>query len=146
MTTDLALNAIKAWITYRTTVYTSLASIPIHLRDSEDEKEPPLIIIKETGAEEHPILRGVLTIGIEVALVTVPGAADEDATTEEASQALNSDLFNILADTQLAIGWCDQYPGLRVFDIRGISPTNEIENSNRVTRFSLTMTCCPRTS
>ncbi len=142
MTTDLALNALKAWIEYSHAAKPSLADIPIHLRDTEDEQPGLCIVLKETGAEEHPVLRGVLLMGLECLLVSVPGDDGEEATPAADHQELVADLYNVLADT-VAIDHLSSYPGFKCFDIRGTAPISEQENGLRITRFEMRVVGCP---
>ena len=147
MTTDKALEALKAWITYRTKAYTSLAGIPIILRDSEAEQpgdddaadegdfDATHIVLNDTGSEEHPVLRGVLTMQIEAMLVTATGDLGK---TDAEHRALNTDLWNILAD-KAAIAYCNNQPGFACFDIRGNEPTSETGEGMRTTTFALSM-------
>ncbi len=147
MTTDKALETLKAWIAYRTTAYPSLAGIPIILRDSEQEQpgdddvddeeafDATRIVLNETGSEEHAVLRGVLTISIEVMLVTATGDLGK---TDAKHRALNADLWNILAD-KAAITYCNNQPGFACWDIRGNEPTSETGDGVRTTTFALSM-------
>lgn len=143
MTADTALNAVKAWIEHNATG--DLADVPIVLRDTDTEKPGLQIVIAEDGdPEEHPVLRGVLTIQINVMLRSVPGEEDEESTTQADHQALNADLYDILADVA-AITYCDAYEGLKCFDIRGAAGSTSDEDGLRVTTFPLTMVACKRT-
>jgi hypothetical protein len=141
MTTDKLLSAIKAWIELKAGA--SLVGVSVYLGDTEQEKEPPMITLKETGNEEHPVLRGVMTIDLEAILETVPGAADQEADTQAMHEAKANELYEILADIQI-IQFCDAYPGLKVFDIRGFAPTNESDDQNRLTRFEMRAVACKR--
>jgi hypothetical protein len=150
MTSDLALKALKSWIEYRAALdLDELDGIPVYLRDNEAEKETPNITLRDTASEEHDVLRGVLTIQVEAVLETVPAETGQEGHTEEEHQAINSALFRAMSeegndDTPLAVAFCDGYTGLRVFDIRGTSPTTEVEDSNRVTRFEFQVVACLR--
>lgn len=141
MTTDKLLAAIKAWIELKAGA--SLDGVTVYLRDTEQEKEPPMITLKETGNEEHPVLRGVMTIDLEAILETVPGESDQEADTQATHESKASELYEILGDTGI-ITFCDAYPGLKVFDIRGFTPTNESEDQNRLTRFEMRAVACKR--
>jgi len=148
MTTDKALETLKAWITHRTTTYTALAGIPIILRDSNTEQpgdddeedtddfDATFIVLNDTGSEEHAVLRGVLTMQIEVMLVTSPGG--DLGKTDAEHRAINADLWNILAD-KAAITYCNNQPGFTCFDIRGNEPTSETGEGVRTTTFALKM-------
>ena len=147
MTTDKALETLKAWITHRTSAYPSLAGIPIILRDSETEQpgdddeddegtfDATFIVLNDTGSEEHPVLRGILTMQIEAMLVTATGNLGK---TDAEHRALNADLWNILSD-KAAITYCNNQPGFRCFDIRGNEPTSETGDGVRTTTFALSM-------
>jgi hypothetical protein len=147
MTADKALETLKSWITYRTTDYPDLAGIPIILRDSEQEQpgdddegdegafDATHIVINDTGSEEHPVLRGVLTVSIEVMLVTATGDLGK---TDAEHRSLNADLWSILADRS-AVTYCDNQPGFRCFDIRGNEPTSETGDGVRTTTFALSV-------
>lgn len=148
MTTDKALETIKAWITQRAATYTALAGIPIILRDSSTEQpgedgedntddfDATFIVLNDTGSEEHAVLRGVLTMQIEVMLVTSPGG--DLGKTDAEHRALNVDLWNILAD-KAAITFCNNQPGFSCWDIRGNEPTSETGEGTRTTTFALSM-------
>jgi len=142
MTTDLALKALKFWIEFNYAARPALDGIPIHLRDTEDEQLGLCIVLKETGAEEHPVLRGVLIMGIEAWLVSVPGDDDDTATPAADHQDLVADLYHVLADTY-GIEVCSTYPGFKCFDIRGTAPISEQENGLRITRFEMRVVGCP---
>jgi len=142
MTTDLALNALKFCIEFNHAARPLLADIPIHLRDTEDEQPGLCIVLKETGAEEHPVLRGVLIMGIDAMLVSVPGDEDDAATPSADHQSLVADLYHVLADTY-GIEVCSTYPGFKCFDIRGTAPISEQENGLRITRFEMRVVGCP---
>ena len=147
MTTDKALETLKSWITHRTTAYPALTGIPIILRDSEQEQpgdddaddeasfDATHIVLNDTGSEEHPVLRGVLTIQVEAMLVTATGDLGK---TDAEHRALNADLWNILAD-KAAITYCNNQPGFACFDIRGNEPTSETGDGVRTTTFALSM-------
>ena len=141
MTTDLLLKALKAWI--ELPAVAALDGVTVYLRDTENETDPPKITLRETANEEHPILRGVMTIDLEVVLETVPGEADQEAETEAGHQAMSAALYDIIGDKS-GITFCDNYPGLKVFDMRGSVPTTESEASNRVTRFEMRAVACKR--
>lgn len=151
MTTDLALAALKSWIELRAAAtYTVLSGIPILLRDTtteqpgdddesdEEDFDATFIVLNEASSEEHPVLRGVLTMAIEVMLVTAD-ASDDLGKTDTQHRALNAALYNILADTA-GIAYCNSYPGFRCWDIRGTAPTSETGDGVRTTTFALTMT------
>lgn len=141
MTTDKLLAALKAWIELQ--AGTALDGVTVHIRDTEQETEPPFILIRETANEEHPVLRGVMAIGLEVLLVTVPGESDQEAETLSTHQEKAAALYEILGDSD-AIIYCDTYPGLKVFDMRGIAPITESEDQNRLTRFEIRAVACKR--
>jgi hypothetical protein len=142
MTTDLALNALKAWIEYNHAAKPALEDIPIHLRDTEEEQPGLCIVLKETGSEEHPVLRGVLLMGIDCMLVSVPGDEEDDANPSADHQALVADLYNVLADTA-GIDFLSTFSGFKCFDIRGTAPISEQENGLRITRFEMRIVGCP---
>lgn len=141
MTTDKLLAAIKGWI--QLNAGDELDGVTVYLRDTEQEKEPPMITLRETANEEHPILRGVMTIDLEVILETVPGDSDQEADTLATHEAKASALYEILGDIG-AITYCDNYPGLKVFDIRGTAPITGSEDQNRLTRFEMRAVACKR--
>jgi hypothetical protein len=147
MTADKALETLKSWITHRTTAYPALAGIPIILRDSEQEQpgdddaadadtfDATHIVLNDTSSEEHPVLRGVLTVSVEAMLVTATGDLGK---TDVEHRALNADLWNILAD-RAAVTYCDNQPGFRCFDLRGNEPTSETGDGVRTTTFALSI-------
>jgi len=147
MTNDKALETLKAWITHRTTAYPSLTGIPIILRDSEQEQpgdddsgdedtfDATHIVLNDTSSEEHPVLRGVLTISIEAMIVTATGDLGK---TDTEHRALNADLWSVLADKN-AIAYCNTQPGFACWDIRDITPTSETGDGVRATTFALSM-------
>lgn len=141
MTTDKLLAALKAWITNQ--AGSDLDDVTIYLRDTEEEKDPPYIMLRDSSAEEHAVLRGVMTIDVEAELVTVPGSDAQEAESLATHQIKTSALYEILSD-KAAIAYCDARPGLKVFDIRGCAPTTESEDQTRTTRFEFRAVACKR--
>lgn len=149
MTTDIALLALKSWIEHRASTYTILDGVPILLRDTATEQpgdddeedaatfDATYIVLAEASAEEHPVLRGVLTMALEVILHTA-AATDSTGSTDSDHRALNAALYNIIADKS-GIAFCDGYPGFRCWDIRGTAPTTDPADGQRVTTFAVSM-------
>jgi hypothetical protein len=149
MTTDAAANGIKAWIELRTTAYPVLSGVQIVVRDDAEAMESRHIVIRDTGSEEHPVLRGVLEIGFEVELRSVPVATldDEDeqngllGTTRDEHQALTSALYDVLADIA-AVEFLNAQPGLKCFDIRNVRMGTQSQDDLRSTIFQMEVRAC----
>lgn len=150
MTPDLALAALKSWIESRASAYPVIAGIPILLRDTAteqpgdddeenaDEFDATFIVLTEVSSEEHPVLRGVLTMAVECILSTPAADTDELGKSDAEHRALNAALYHILADTS-AIAFCNVHPGFRCWEIRGTAPTTETGEGVRVTTFALSI-------
>jgi len=143
MTITNAFLAINQWIEFKTQKsYPELEGIPIYLRDDSEEITPPYIVMVETGAEEHEILRGVLNVSFDVRLVTVPGDDGQEAASAETHRELAAALQNITADTN-ALVFLDGLADTRFFDIRGGATMTTNEDGQRVTTIEHTMVVCP---
>ena len=148
MTTDRALAAIKAWIESRVATYPVLTGIPILIRDTateqpgdddeadEDDFDATFIVLNDASSTEHPVLRGVLTMEIEALLKTSPGG--DLGKTDAEHAALNTALYNVLADTA-AISFCNIQSGFACWDIRGVAPVSESGDGMRTTTFTFSM-------
>jgi hypothetical protein len=145
MTTDKVLAGLKAWIESQASP--DLEGVSIYLQDDAAERVPPFLTLSDTGSEEHPVLRGVLKITVEVKLFTVPVETvedEDDAATDSAGhRAMNAALADILGDTASIQFLCAQ-DGLTCFDVRGTAPTWEPEDDMRATTFKLEVVACPR--
>lgn len=148
MTTDRALAAIKAWIESRVATYPVLTGIPILLRDTATEQpgdddesdegdfDATFILLNDASSAEHPVLRGVLTMEIEALLKTAAGG--DLGKTDAEHAALNTALYNILADKAI-IPYCDARDGFTCFDVRGVAPVSESGDGMRTTTFTFSM-------
>jgi hypothetical protein len=149
MTTDSVADGLKAWIELRTTAYPVLAGVQILTGPDAELFEGTHIVIRDTGSEEHPVLRGVLEIGIEVDLRTVPiPEIDEDeeqsefqGITKTEHTALSHALYNVLGDGA-AITFLNGWPGLKCFDIRNVRPTTQATDDLRSTIFQMEVRAC----
>lgn len=146
-TTDKTLAGLKAWITYRAPA--ELAEVPIYLRDDATERDFPCIVLSDTGAEEHPVLRGVLSIGIEAKLLSVavdePESDDTYATSTDDHRTIAGQLADILGETAAAVDFLTARDGLKCFDLRGAAPTTEPDDEgHRATTIQLGAVACPR--
>ena len=143
MTITNAFLALKQWIEKRVSEdYPELESVPIYIRDENGEITPPYIVLVETGAEEHEILRGVLTVSFEVRLVTVPGEDDQEASSADTAREMAQALQNITADVE-ALQFLDGICETRFFDIRGGIPMIANEDGQRIFTLEHTMVVCP---
>lgn len=143
MTITNAFLAIKQWIEFKTQEsYPELEGIPIYIRDDSEEITPPYIVMAETGAEEHEILRGVLNVSFEIRLVTVPGEDDQEAASAQTHRELSAALQNITADTN-TLAYLDGLADTRFFDIRGGVAMTTNEEGQRITTIEHTMVVCP---
>lgn len=148
MTTDLALAAIKAWIESRVATYPVLTGIPILLRDTateqpgdddeagEEDFDATFILLNDASSAEHPVLRGVLTMEIEALLKTAAGG--DLGKTDAQHAALNTALYNILADTA-SIAFCNTRNGFACWDIRGVAPVSESGDGMRTATFTFSV-------
>ena len=143
MTITNAFLALKQWIEKRISEdYPELADVPIHIRDENDEITPPYIVLVETGAEEHEILRGVLSVSFEIRLVTVPGDDDQEASDASTAREMAAALQNITADTE-ALAFLDGIEETRFFDIRGGIPITSNGDGQRTISIEHMMVVCP---
>lgn len=143
--TDLATAAVAAWITHRAPSFDSLDGIPIRTVGTDDEHVGLQIVVSHEAPEEHPILKGVLTIPMMVEIGSVPGEEADTATPQADHQEVAGDLYDIIADRD-GITFCDAYQNLRCFDILGTAPATSGDDGRRVTAFGFTMVACLRTS
>jgi hypothetical protein len=145
MTIDKTLLAVKQLIEDASEVtYPNLDGIPVLITTEDEEKTYPCILVTDTGAEEHEVLRGVFTVGVDVQINTIPNDDAADGTTEAQHQAISSNLYDLLGDVA-SITALDAYEGLTVFDIRGSEPANEREDGRNATTISQEITCCQST-
>lgn len=145
MTTDYTLLAIKQLIENSSDIdYPNIAGLNIYLSQEDDSRSYPCITIMDTGSEEHEVLRGVYDVSVDVTPQTIPNDTEYDGTTQEQHRAISTELYNILGNTN-AITSLNDYPDLKVFDIRGVEQGNEREDGRNSMTITLEITCCQTT-
>lgn len=104
-----AANELKAWVESRNGVYPAVDAWTIRTAGDGNDKSHPLVVIEVTGAEEHEVLRGVMSpLTMEVRLETIPHASGSSAgaTNLSTHEEYSAALYNILADRS-AVDWID---------------------------------------
>lgn len=147
MIADKVLSGIKSWIESQQSINTEVDGLSIVLRDTTNVKSYPLLVLNDTGATEHPVLRGVWApLTVEAMLYSVPNAdgASASGTTQAQHQAVANALYQVLNDTA-AIVHIDALTGLRCFDIRGGGIETTTEDNRLVTRILLDVVCAQET-
>lgn len=139
-----AANELKAWVESRNGVYPAVDAWTIRTAGDGNDKSHPLVVIEVTGAEEHEVLRGVMSpLTMEVRLETIPHASGSSAgaTNLSTHEGYSAALYNILADRS-AVDWIDLRGTIRCFDIRGSEPILEEDDGRRASVIELRMFCC----
>lgn len=146
MTTDYTLLAIKQLIDNSSAVdFPNINGINVFISQEDDSRSYPCVTIMDTGSEEHETLRGVFDpLSVDVTLQTIPNDTAADGTTQELHRDMSNELYNLLGDSNAIIALND-YPGLKVFDIRGIEQGNDREDGRNAMTLSLEITCCQTT-
>jgi hypothetical protein len=149
--------SVKGWIEYSRAECSELEPIQVMVSGDHQTQEMPFVGIYETGAELYEqdgvTMYGVTVFEITVELFTVPADADEGGTNSDEERKLRDSLYQILGD-RAAIDWINSfnqdalYDGdsfaWSLFDIRTASPTTIAEEGQRITRFILSITACPK--
>lgn len=140
MTATRALQGLKAYLTAFGDSWT------VSLRDADSTKGYPLIVLTDTGAEEHEVLDNVYQVTVEVQLHSVPHAdgASASATTTSSHDSLTDRLNCLLGDYDGLQTYLSQRPDLHCFNLWGNEMTTEIEDQRRVTRSEMTIVCANR--
>ena len=144
MITDRAIEAVKAWVESRASSYPVVDSWAITTPADDSVKAYPLLTISCTGAEEHPVLRGVMhPLTIELKIETTPcvtGSTDL-ATTGSTHSTYAEALYNIAADRG-AVEYMDGLLGIKVFESRGNVGITGTEDGRRSSAVEMNITCC----
>ena len=144
MIADDILAGLKTYIESENRFHPVVDDLTIVLRDSDEDKTYPLLVLVDESTEEHPVLRGVQNpLTVSVTLHSVPHAtgATASATTQEKHREYTDALYSILGDTN-AVSFLNSVGGFRVFDIRGTEGTTSEEDGRNVTRFEIRVVCC----
>ena len=142
MITDLTLDAWKRWLTYSISrsTDTSLSTIPIRLRDTEEVKEYPGIYLEAESPnriESSGVMDGnAFRIEFETKLVTTPGSDAQEATSKTAHDALRNALAVHVGDDN-AEAWLDGQIGLACHQLLTDAPVTTEEEGYRVTTWKL---------
>lgn len=110
-TTDLLLAGIRSHLIG--VAPTELATCTFNLRDTATVKTYPLVVITDTGSDEHDVLRGVYRVNVEVALRSIP-----DDTTDAAHRTIAQQIWQLLADEDVVESLDSYDPTMRVWDVR----------------------------
>lgn len=144
MIADLILSGLKSYIESEAGNHPVIDDLTIVLRDNDEDKVYPLLVLDDEATAEHPVLRGVqdpLTVGAYVHTVPHADGASASATTQETHRTYTDALFSILGDTD-AVTYLNSIGGFQVFDIRGTEATTDEEDGRNVTRFEIRVVCC----
>jgi hypothetical protein len=146
MISDLSLSGLKSWIQANASTNPLVSGWTIALPGEDADKVFPRLELVSTGAQEHPVLRGVMApLSVSCILTTVPHAdgssADSDTEAEHIAQAAT--LYSIIADRD-AVSYIDQLGTIYCYDIRGSQPTTEEEAGRRASTIEIQMTCAQR--
>lgn len=144
MITDRAIEAVKAWVESRAASYPVVNDWSIVTPTEDSVKTYPLLTISCTGAEEHPVLRGVMhPLTIELKIETTPCAtgADDLATTGTTHSAYAEALYQIAADYG-AVEYMDGILGISVWESKGNVGITGTEDGRRSSSVEMRITCC----
>ncbi len=149
MIADLTLDAWKRWMQYaiaRATT-TTLTSVPIQMRDTEEVKTYPGIYIEADSTsrvESGGVTDGnVFAVEWMTRLVTTPGDDAQTATSKESHDTLRNALASVLGDC-MAESWIDGQIGIRCFQLLTNAPETTEEDGYRVTSWKTTATVCEK--
>lgn len=137
MTADKALSEVKAYIESRQSGWT------VALRDNDDAKTFPRVVLDDVAAQEHDTLRGVMNpLTVEVNLISVPHAqgSSASATTMAEHQSMSATLYDIIGDNSM-VTWIDDRSELHLWRAEGAEGITEESDNRRSTRFELRLTC-----
>ena len=144
MITDRAIEAVKAWVASRNSSYPVVDEWTIVTPTEDSVKSYPLLTISCTGAEEHPVLRGVMhPATIELKLETTPCVTGETdlATTGATHNSYAEALYNIVADVA-AKDFMNGLLGITVFESKGNTGITGTEDGRRSSVFEMRIICC----
>ena len=144
MITDRAIEAVKAWVESRATSYPVVDEWTIVTPATDTVKTYPLLTISCTGAEEHPVLRGVMhPLTIELKIETTPNVtgATDLATTGATHNSYAEALYEIAADYG-AVSYMDGILGISVWESKGNVGITGTEDGRRSSSVEMRITCC----
>ena len=143
-TTDNAIKSVGDFIASQIPT-TILSSVPVHVSGDALTLEPPHITVIDTGAEEHELLRGVLTLSVKVALTTIPGEDEDESTSAANHRAMAAILAAAIEGPQSDYSPLqyrfDGTPDFKCWEVWGMAPTTTADGGRRVTDFPLTLVC-----
>lgn len=126
----------------------ALRDIPVILSGESTNIIPPCIAVYETGSEQVEtagvIMRGVMEIGVNVELHTVPTDEDEDGTEAADHEAIAADLYRVMSDLSF-LPWMQNRNRLICFDIRANSPILAATDGRRVSTVEMLFIAAPFT-
>ena len=146
MISDLALSGLKSWIESQAWAHPLVSTWTIALPGEDSDKVFPRLELTSTGAQEHPVLRGVMApLSMSCTLTTVPhsdgSTAEADTEAEHIAQAAT--LYKITSDRS-AVQFIDQLGTIYCYEIRGSEPTTEEDAGRRASTIEIQMTCAQR--
>ena len=144
MITDRAIEAVKAWVASRNSSYPVVDEWTIVTPTEDSVKTYPLLTISCTGAEEHPVLRGVMhPLTIELKIETTPCATGDDdlATTGTTHNSYAEALYEIAADYN-AVAFMDGLLGISVWESKGNTGITGTDDGRRSSTVEMRITCC----
>ena len=144
MIADRTIAAVKSWVESRNGAYPVVDAWTIVTSDDDASKSYPLLTISCTGADEHPVLRGVmhpLTIELKIETTPCEGGSDDVGTTGDTHGTYTEALYNIAADNA-AVAYMDGRDGLSVWESKGNTGFTSTEDGRRATVIEMKITCC----
>jgi hypothetical protein len=113
----------------------TLSGLSFVTTEEAGDKAYPLIVIDETGTEEHEVLLGVYQVSVDCNLFTDP----ERTATADHNTAQDR-LYASLGDTPTVKSTLDGQTLLKCWDVRGVNQSNQPEDGRRKSTVSLTVT------
>jgi hypothetical protein len=126
----------------------ALAGLPVILSGETTSLIPDCIAVYETGSEQVEqngvIMRGVMEVGLNVELHTVPEESAEYGTTAAEHETIAADLYRVMADLSF-LQWAQNRNGLICFDIRANSPILSATDGRRISTIEILFIAAPST-
>jgi hypothetical protein len=121
--------------TYLSGAGLALSGLTYRTTEESGDKTYPLIVIEETGTQEHEVLRGVYAMTIDIHLYT-----DPEKTTTAAHDTAMDALYQVLGDTTAVIASLNGESSLTCYDVRGVNQFTGPEDGRRKTTVTLLVT------
>lgn len=129
MTSRKVMAGVK---TYLVGAGLTLSGLSYTVAQDTEDKAFPLIIVEETGTEEHETLLGVYSMTVDVHLFTNP----EGATDAEHETAMD-EIYAALGDTSALQTALSAETNLTCYNVRGINQFTGPEDGRRKTTVTL---------